>query len=397
MSSQLDLGCEHVRGLLESVLQLDSSKVHVEQLQQVKAELPGRMSAKGPNPEDSVRSTWRRSDKKDWTYHHWIIDTLNIHHANLDESIPKHAKSEKIPYVKQWSHHLFVLFHALSALVVHQALVEITGYREPSRWIIGVYYFIAYQVTLAQEVRILRRLAHAYGFLDGDEHERNDIPDVGVPRAAASLFKTLGFRIIMTLLVAYNPSQTPFDAMSSPSWWVWLCVKIGAYPVVLDFWFYWYHRMMHEVPSLWRFHRKHHLIKHPVPLLSAYADDEQEFLDMVGIPLITYFTLYAFGCRLGYYDWFVVHQYVTYTEAWGHSGLRLYTTPPSTVDWLLSMFNLELTIEDHDLHHRKGWRKSHNYGKQTLLWDSVFGTSIGRIEATKDNIDTAHGVRMPLI
>jgi sterol desaturase/sphingolipid hydroxylase (fatty acid hydroxylase superfamily) len=298
--------------------------------------------------------------------------------------------------MKQWTHHAWVLFYSISSLVVHQVLLEMTGYRIPSRWVIGAYYFTAFQVILTQEVHILRRFAHTYGFLDGDKHERDGVPDVGVSRAVASLLKTLGSRTAVTILLTYNPSETPFDAMGNLSWWAWLFVKIAAYGVVLDFWFYWYHRVMHEVPFLWKFHRKHHLIKHPVPLLTAYADDEQEFFDMVGVPLMTYYTLYVLGCRLGFYDWWVCHLFIAYTEVWGHSGLRLYMVPPSTIDWLLLFFDLDLTIEDHDLHHRKGWRKSHNYCKQTRLWDYIFGTTTGRIEVAKDNIDLGHEVRMPL-
>jgi sterol desaturase/sphingolipid hydroxylase (fatty acid hydroxylase superfamily) len=288
------------------------------------------------------------------------------------------------------------MFWALSSLAVHQGILYITGHQSLNFWVTAFYYFTAFQVILTQEVHVLRRFSHTYGFLDGDKHDRNEVPDVGVPRAVLSLLKTLGFRTVMTLWLTYDSTQTPFEAMANPTWWSWLIVKIAAYGVVLDFWFYWYHRAMHDVPFLWRFHRKHHLIKHPVPLLTAYADDEQEFFDMVGIPLMTYYTLKLLGCNLGFYDWWVCHLYVAYTEVWGHSGLRLYLQPPSTIDWLLYQVGMDLTIEDHDLHHRKGWRKSHNYCKQTRVWDTVFGTTTDRIEVAKDNIDFGHQVRMPL-
>ncbi|KAK0392888.1 hypothetical protein NLU13_2382 [Sarocladium strictum] len=354
------------------------------------------MSAPKPDPGDSVVSTWRRQDKSSWTWHHWMIEILNIHHTNLDEAIPKHAKTEKLPYMKQWSHHVWLLCYSVATLGVHQALLAVSGYREPSRWLVGAYYFTAFQLVLTQEVHILRRFSHTYGFLDGDKHDRNDVPDVGVARAVGSLLKTLGGRIAMTMFLTYRSSQAPLDVMVQPSWWAWLAVKIAAYGVVLDLYFYWYHRLMHEVPFLWRFHRKHHLVKHPVPLLTAYADDEQEFFDMVGIPFLTYCTLRALGLPLGFYDWWVCHLFIAYTEVWGHSGLRLYMVPPSPIDWLLLLLDLDLTIEDHDLHHRKGWRRSHNYCKQTRLWDAVFGTTTGRVEVAKNNIDLGHEVRMPL-
>ena len=62
----------------------------------------------------------------------------------------------------------------------------------------------------------------------------------------------------------------------------------------------------------------------------------------------------------------------------------------------MRLFDAELVIEDHDLHHRKGWRKSFNYGKQTRIWDRVFGTCTNRIEAVPSNIDYGNTVIMPV-
>lgn len=54
---------------------------------------------------------------------------------------------------------------------------------------------------------------------------------------------------------------------------------------------------------------------------------------------------------------------------------------------LLRPFGCEIVIEDHDLHHRHGWRESYNYGKQSLLWDTLFGTNGDRLETRAENID----------
>ncbi|WFD31083.1 hypothetical protein MSPP1_002115, partial [Malassezia sp. CBS 17886] len=48
---------------------------------------------------------------------------------------------------------------------------------------------------------------------------------------------------------------------------------------------------------------------------------------------------------------------------------------------------LELVVEDHDLHHRFGWKHSENYGKQTRLWDKWFGTHGERLETRDDRVD----------
>ena len=71
----------------------------------------------------------------------------------------------------------------------------------------------------------------------------------------------------------------------------------------------------------------------------------------------------------------------------GHSGLRAEATAVNPMTWLVRMFDMELVIEDHDLHYRNGWRRSHNYGKQTRLWDRLFGTTFPVLRVTKGRLN----------
>ncbi|KAH8705251.1 hypothetical protein BGW36DRAFT_367185 [Talaromyces proteolyticus] len=351
----------------------------------------------GPNPKDSMKSTWRTADKSTWSRHHFIIDFLNAYHYDLNKEVPVFSKQDKLPHLPQLPQHIWVLFHAFIPLAVHQALLYYPPLQEGvGRLAAFALYFMSFNVIVIREVNILRRLAHKYGFLDGDVHERDGVPDVGVDKVAQSLYKTTGSRLALAIWLSYDPAVSPLEVMSEPSWWGWLALEIGLYGVVLDFWFYWYHRAMHDVDGLWRFHRTHHLTKHPNPLLAAYADHEQEFFDMVGVPFMTYLTLRVIGLPLGFYEWWICHQYIAYTEVYGHSGLRIHLTPPTTLNWFLEYFDSEIVIEDHDLHHRKGWRKSHNYGKQTRLWDRIFGTCTERIESVPQNVDYANPAHMPI-
>ena len=66
-----------------------------------------------------------------------------------------------------------------------------------------------------------------------------------------------------------------------------------------------------------------------------------------------------------------------YVEMLGHSGVRSYW--PHPILWWLKAFDMELAVEDHDLHHRFG-KSGKNYGKQTRVWDRIFGTVGERIE-----------------
>lgn len=64
-----------------------------------------------------------------------------------------------------------------------------------------------------------------------------------------------------------------------------------------------------------------------------------------------------------------------------------YTAQAPMAGYILQYFGMDLCLEDHDLHHRYGWKNSTNYGKQTMMWDTLLGTARERIECKADNID----------
>ncbi|KAF0640968.1 hypothetical protein FPSE5266_03275 [Fusarium pseudograminearum] len=306
-----------------------------------------RTSTLRANPKDSMKSTWRLADRKNWTTSHWFFEYLGIHPVSLDKQVPVHQKGDKVPYTPEWQLHRWVLVHSLVPIAIHHLIVRFTGHNlTPMQAFF--FYSLAFKVAAVHQLHALRRVGHITGFLDGDVHARDGVPDVGVTKVVKSLIATSSFRPVFTVFLSYRTYQSP-SSMN----WLWLPLEIGLYGIVLDFWFYWYHRLMHEVGSLWKFHRTHHLTKHPNPLLTLYADFEQEIFDIAVIPLATYFSLKFLGLPMGFYEWWICHQYVMFTELSGHSGLRVNTSPPSTLTWLLRMFDAELLIEDHDLHHRK--------------------------------------------
>lgn len=339
---------------------------------------------------DSMKSTWHTASRDTWTTYHWIIHLLGVDPHDSPKQAPVHSKSDKIPYFLQWSAHRFILFYAALPLVLHQAYAFVTG-RTLNPIATFSLYFLSINYNVIVEARVIARLGYIYGFLDGDKAPRDGIPDVGVTQVALSLVKTTGSRLVLAIYLSYNRNQLPFDLN-----WKWLLVEMSLYGIVLDFWFYWYHRSAHDVGFLWKYHRRHHLTKHPNSLLAAYSDHEQEVVEMVMVPLLTYSCLKLVGLPMSFYEWWICQQYVVFSEIIGHSGLRLHLTAPSPVSWLLEMGGAALVVEDHDLHHRKGWRKSHNYGKQTRLWDTVFGTTHERIESSFENVDYTNTAEMPL-
>lgn len=348
------------------------------------------MAAPMRNPKDSMTSTWRSWDRSKWTAPHWILEILGVHHVDLDRDVPVHQKTEKVPYAPELQFHRWVLVHAALPLIVHQLYIYYFGH--PSALVAYAFYSLALEVSAIHEVRVLRRVGHKIGFFDGDKHARDGVPDVGVAKTVQSVLSVLIIRPMFTVFLAYRANEGPSSIR-----WGWLVFETGMYPLVIDFWYYIFHRSAHEIEHLWKFHRTHHLTKHPNPLLTAYADTVQEFIDIIGTPLITYGTLKLMGFPMGFYEWWICQQYVVFTEILGHSGLRMIATAVNPWTWLLRLCDMELVIEDHDLHHRKGWKNSHNYGKQTRVWDRLFNTWIPRVEGHDGNIDYVNTAKIPLL
>ncbi|KAJ5646305.1 hypothetical protein N7490_002677 [Penicillium lividum] len=341
------------------------------------------------NPRDSMKSTWRQ-DKSQWSIPHKILEHANLYHVDLDREVPVHPKTEKLPYLSDWQTQRWILFYACLPLVAHQIFTSVSGYQfHPV--VAFIYYYQAARLFTFRELRSIRELGHKYGFLDGDKHERDDVPDAGVGKALLSVFLAGLLRPLASVYLTYNKTEAPLSLN-----WTWVFIEVSLYSVVVDFWFYWYHRLMHDVNGLWKYHRTHHLSKHPSPLLTIYADSEQEFFDILGIPLMAFYTMKSVGLPMGFYEWHIAQLYVLFAEIAGHSGLRVHACAPNPMSWLMKIFNMDLVIEDHDLHHRQGWRKSHNYGKQTRVWDRIFGTCGERIESVDSNVDYENRATMPL-
>ncbi|EMT67610.1 hypothetical protein FOC4_g10005713 [Fusarium odoratissimum] len=116
--------------------------------------------------------------------------------------------------------------------------------------------------------------------------------------------------------------------------------------------------------------------------------------DMVGAPVLAYTTLRYLNIPFDFFMLWICLHYIVYTGISSHSGLRILMFP-LTLSPLLSYFNAELSIEDHDLYHRYCWRIAKNYGKQTRLWDRVFGTCSVRLESNASNIDYKNRIEVP--
>ncbi|CEJ94898.1 hypothetical protein VHEMI10405 [[Torrubiella] hemipterigena] len=348
------------------------------------------------NSKDSMKSTWRTGDRKSWSWAHWGFELVNAHPKDPNKSIPVFKKSTNIPHLSQRSSQIFIWVYAALPMILHELYTKATGWTLHPLAAFFLYTAGMHTMLLAL-VHSLRRLVHSYGFFDSEVvPERADIPDVGVAKVALSAFKTLDFRLAIAVLLTYNVADDPIILLTDTNRFLMALVKLGTYSIMLDMWYYTYHRSMHDISWLWKYHRTHHLAKHPTMLMTGYADLEQEIFDIFIVPLLTFATLYFMGLPLSFCEWYTCNMYILYGEIWGHSGIRLHACAPNPFHVILEAMGADLPHEDHDLHHRKGYRSSGNYGKQTRVWDRLFGTSWERIETHRSNVDYANMVIMPL-
>lgn len=158
----------------------------------------------------------------------------------------------------------------------------------------------------------------------------------------------LTVRPFFAILGFYNQEEKPTLS-------IWFPLQLFLYSVVLDFFFYIYHRAMHESDFLWKLHQRHHTTKHPNGLMAPFADGIQEFGDLFLIPALTWLIL-----RYDFSTWYMCNLYSLWTETYGHSVIRLYWQAPASGPFLRPI-GAELIHEDHDLHHRKGWKSESYY------------------------------------
>lgn len=143
---------------------------------------------------------------------------------------------------------------------------------------------------------------------------------------------------------------------------LWLKLVLGV--ALIDFVTYWFHRMSHKVPLLWRFHRVHHsdtsvdsstfFRAHPFELLFWFGSSNIIAAGIFGLDVMT----------LGVY--FLVGTPFSILE---HTNLRF-------PKWLDKSFGLIFTTPNqHKVHHEQDQHfTDSNYADIFILWDRLFGT-----------------------
>ncbi|CAL4066099.1 unnamed protein product, partial [Meganyctiphanes norvegica] len=129
--------------------------------------------------------------------------------------------------------------------------------------------------------------------------------------------------------------------------------------IITDFWYYWWHRLSHEIHFLWAIHQTHH------------SSEDMNLATALRINIFNDFTMagfYPFVALLGVpLPALIVHkQFNLLYQIWVHTNLINKCGP---LEWI---FN---TPSHHRVHHGSNkWCLDKNYGGVLIIWDRIFGT-----------------------
>jgi sterol desaturase/sphingolipid hydroxylase (fatty acid hydroxylase superfamily) len=132
--------------------------------------------------------------------------------------------------------------------------------------------------------------------------------------------------------------------------------------VVVDFLYYWQHRLFHAVPVLWALHQCHHAS----PKVSVWATSRNSFAINFLFVYMLVNPLLGFLCDRP--DVFFTAAAVTATlDLWRHSRLPANLSPR----WLGRL----LVVPSHHHAHHNPDGQTVNFGANLILWDRLFGTA----------------------
>jgi len=157
--------------------------------------------------------------------------------------------------------------------------------------------------------------------------------------------------------------------------------------LLLDLTSYWFHRLSHLVPLIWRFHRVHH---------SDTSMDSSTYFRAHPIEIFLWFgTGTILACSLFGLDLLIVGFYflvLTPFQIIGHTNLLF----PAWLDRTLGLFITTPNL--HKIHHDQDQQfTDSNYADIFILWDRIFGTfkqkpveqvKLGLIEFDEDKKQT---------
>lgn len=145
--------------------------------------------------------------------------------------------------------------------------------------------------------------------------------------------------------------------------------------LLLDFWIYWWHRVNHRLPLLWRFHQVHHLDQ----WLDVTSAVRFHFGEVILSALVRGLVIVSLGMPLS--SVIVFETLVLLGAGFHHSNLRL----PIKFERALS--KVIITPSVHWVHHHVTQQDTDsNYGALFSFWDRLFGSKSESVRTANMNI-----------
>jgi sterol desaturase/sphingolipid hydroxylase (fatty acid hydroxylase superfamily) len=172
-------------------------------------------------------------------------------------------------------------------------------------------------------------------------------------------------------LAVYALVFTRFKVTELHGWQAWLVAFIGV-----DFFYYWWHRLSHEVNVLWAAHVVHH------------QSEDYNLAVALRQSITTGWSAVPFYLPLAFLGvpplvFAITHSFSTLYQFWIHTQLVGKVRGP--IDWILNL------PSHHRVHHAVNPQYlDKNYGATLIVWDRMFGTYVEEVEPC------VYGITKPL-
>ena len=147
-----------------------------------------------------------------------------------------------------------------------------------------------------------------------------------------------------------------------------------VFEMLFDFFHYWGHRLLHELPYLYRnLHLTHHKNANPT-VYHTFEDTIGGNIVTNCIPhLISLIALVLLQQQpVTHCQHAMLLVYKSFVEVSGHSGKDVgHASSFPQCKWLPTLLGIELYTQDHHTHHRNS---KTNFSKRFSVWDKLFGT-----------------------
>ena len=133
--------------------------------------------------------------------------------------------------------------------------------------------------------------------------------------------------------------------------------------IIVDIFLYWWHRLNHQIPFLWRFHHVHHLDE----TLDISSGVRFHFGEVILSALVRSIIIITFNISL--INLLLIEAIILLSSIFHHSNINL----PAKLEKVLS--NLIVTPSIHWVHHHKRQSETDaNYSTIFSWWDKIFNS-----------------------